>query len=143
MSTTAVWKHSDRKPKSLYKQLFVKDRWVAARTLHGQSQGEDARTPAELAADFGLSVEAVLEAIAYCESPPEIQEDWQREQALSHAIGTDDPNYRYHATPSGAFPQGFRTEGARHGSPGLARGASAALGQEGRPSMCCTLKACG
>ena len=100
MNTNAVWNYLDRKPKSLYKQLFVKDRWVAARTLCGQSQGEGERTPAELAADFGLSLEAVLKAIAYCESdPPEIQEDWQREQALSHAIGTDDPNHRYHATP--------------------------------------------
>jgi uncharacterized protein (DUF433 family) len=106
MNTQTVWKYLERKPKSLYKQLFVKDRWVAARTLYGQSQGEDARTPAELAADFGLSVEAVLEAIAYCKSnPPEIQEDWQREQALSHAIGTDDPNYRYHATPRLLSPQ--------------------------------------
>ena len=41
------------------------------------------------------------------------------------------------------FPGGFRTEGAGQGSPGLARGASAALGREGSRTICRTLKACG
>jgi hypothetical protein len=44
--------------------------------------GEEARTPTELAADYDLPVEAVLEAIAYCQSnPPEIHQDWAREEA--------------------------------------------------------------
>jgi hypothetical protein len=43
---------------------------------------EEPRTVDEIAAAFGLPVEAVHEAIAYCESnPPEIQEDWEREEA--------------------------------------------------------------
>ena len=34
------------------------------------------------AADFNLPMEAVREAIAYCESnPPEIREDWEAEEA--------------------------------------------------------------
>ena len=45
MDNSSAWKYLARKPKSAYKQLFVKDRWVAARTLYGQSLGEDARTP--------------------------------------------------------------------------------------------------
>src|SRR5262249_4110957 len=78
-----TWKYLARKPKSAYKQLFVKDRWVAARTLYGQTLGEDARSPEEVAAAYGLPLEVVLEAIAYCESnPPELREDWEREQAL-------------------------------------------------------------
>src|SRR5262245_25874195 len=92
------WKYLVRKPKSAYKQLFVKDRWVAARTIYGQSVGEDARTPEELAEDFDLPLEAVLEAIAYCESdPPEIREDWEREEAFMEAMGMNDPNYKHHA----------------------------------------------
>ena len=84
MSTLTTWKHLVRKPKSSYKQLFVKDRWVAARTLYGQTLGEDARTPVAVAADYALPLDVVLEAIAYCElCPPEIQEDWEREQASS------------------------------------------------------------
>jgi len=82
MAVTTTWKHLVRKPKSAYKQLFVKDRWVAARTIYGQTVGEDARTPEAVAADYALPLEVVLEAIAYCESdPPEIREDWEREEA--------------------------------------------------------------
>jgi hypothetical protein len=93
------WKYLVRKPKSNYLQLFIKDRWIAARTLFGQSMGEDARTPKQLAADYRLPLEAVLEAIAYCESnPPEIHEDWQREQSTIDAASTNDSIPR--ATPS-------------------------------------------
>jgi hypothetical protein len=82
MSTSTTWKYLAPKPKSVYKQLFVKDRWIAARTLYGQTLGEEARTPEAVARDFGLPLEVVLEAISYCESnPPEILEDWEREQA--------------------------------------------------------------
>jgi hypothetical protein len=82
MNISTIWKYLVPKPRSTYKQLFVKDRWIAARTLYGQTLGEDARTPQQLASDYALPVEVVLEAIAYCESnPPEIHEDWQREES--------------------------------------------------------------
>jgi hypothetical protein len=88
MHVDQTWKHLARKPKSAYKQLFVKDRWIAARTLYGQTLGEEARTPEELAGDYALPLEVVLEAIAYCESkPPEIREDWEREQAAMQKKG--------------------------------------------------------
>jgi hypothetical protein len=84
MSDANQWKYLVRKPRSAYKQLFVKDRWVAARTLYGQSVGEDARSPGQLASDYQLPLDAVLEAIEYCRSnPPEIREDWEREEGLS------------------------------------------------------------
>lgn len=84
MESKTKWIYLVRKPKSNYQQLFIKDRWIAARTLFGQSQGDDARTPNQLAVDYQLPLEAVLEAIAYCDSsPPEIREDWQREQSLA------------------------------------------------------------
>jgi hypothetical protein len=46
MSTNASWKYLSRKPKSLYKQLFIQDkgRWVSARTIYGQAVGDGART---------------------------------------------------------------------------------------------------
>jgi len=96
MSTTPNnYKYLARKPKSVYKQLFIKDRWVAARTLYGMYVSEEApRTPEEIAADYNLPLEAVLEAIAYCESnPPEILQDWAREEAVLEATGMNDPNY--------------------------------------------------
>jgi hypothetical protein len=57
-------------------------------------------TPEEIAADYQLPLEAVQEAIAYCESnPPEIAEDFAREEARVRARGMNDPNYKYHPQP--------------------------------------------
>lgn len=61
---------------------------------------------AEIAADYGLPVEAVEEAIRYCESnPPELQEDYQREEALLAATGMNSPHYRDHCIPERLSPQ--------------------------------------
>jgi hypothetical protein len=108
MSSNAQWKYLGRKPKSLYKQLFIHDqgRWVSARTIYGQAVGDDARTREQLAEDFNLPLEAVQEAIAYCESdPPEIAQDWAAEEALLEASGMNDPDYKYHANPRLLSPQ--------------------------------------
>ena len=102
MSTTPHnYKYLTRKPGSVYKQLFIKDRWIRARTLYGMYVSEEApMTPEEIAADYNLPLEAVLEAIAYCESnPPEIQQDWAREEAWMEAAGMNDPNYKYNPQP--------------------------------------------
>jgi len=108
MSTTPnQYKYLTRKPKSVYKQLFVKDRWISARTIYGRYVNEETpMTPEEIAADYSLPLEAVLEAIAYCESnPPELLEDYAREQALMEATGMNDPNYKYHAQPKMLTPE--------------------------------------
>src|SRR5687768_3957646 len=93
--TPKVWKYLVPKPRSHYKQLFVKDRWISARTLYGAyAREENPMTPAEIAADRNLPLEAVLESIAYCESnPPELLEDYARDEALMEATGMNDPGY--------------------------------------------------
>jgi uncharacterized protein (DUF433 family) len=105
MSTPAPrqWKYLDRKPGSVYRQLFIKGRNIAARTIYGAYvSDEDPRTPEEIAADRDLPLEAVLEAIAYCESdPPEIREDWEREEANIRARERGGPNA---AGPAPAVP---------------------------------------
>jgi hypothetical protein len=54
----------------------------------------------EIARDYSLPIEAVKEAIAYCQSnPPEIEGDFRREEALMEATGMNDPDYKYHSTP--------------------------------------------
>jgi uncharacterized protein (DUF433 family) len=96
MSTSPTpYKYLTRKPKSVYKQLFIRDRWISARTLYGKyAREETPMTPEEIAADYELPLEAVLEAIAYCESnPPELAQDYAREEALMEATGMNDPNY--------------------------------------------------
>jgi uncharacterized protein (DUF433 family) len=94
--TPNQYKYLTRKPGSLYKQLFIKDRWVSARTVYGDFMNEEApMTPEEIAADRDVPLEAVLEAIAYCASnPPEIASDYAAEEALMEAMGMNDPNYK-------------------------------------------------
>ncbi|HEY1860169.1 MAG TPA: hypothetical protein VGG61_07435 [Gemmataceae bacterium] len=96
MSTpTKTWLYLERDPKSSYQQLSIKGRRIKARTLYGLTQGEEAMTPEEVAADRDLPLEAVLEAIAYCETnPPEIREDFEREERLDEAMGFNDPEYK-------------------------------------------------
>jgi uncharacterized protein (DUF433 family) len=101
MSTPSrTWVYLERDPKSSYKQLSIKGRRIKARTLYGLTQGEEAMTPEEIAADRDLPLAAVLEAIAYCETdPPEIREDFEREERSMEAMGMNDPNYKYHGKP--------------------------------------------
>jgi hypothetical protein len=96
MSThSPQYKYLAPKPGSFYKQLFIKDRWIFARTLYGQYvRDEEPLTPEQIAADWDLPLAAVQEAITYCESdPPEIERDYAREEALMEASGMNDPNY--------------------------------------------------
>jgi uncharacterized protein (DUF433 family) len=101
MSTTPnQYKYLGPDPYSSYKELRVKGRRIRATTLYGLTVGEGAMTPAEVAADYELPLEAVLEAIAYCESnPPEIARDLALDEALAEARGMNDPNYKYHGKP--------------------------------------------
>jgi uncharacterized protein (DUF433 family) len=99
--TPTTWAHLAPNPKSSYKQLFIKGTRIRARVLYGLYMSEEApQTPEEIAADYGLSVEAVKEAIAYCQSnPPEIEQDFRRDEARMEATGMNDPTYKYHPSP--------------------------------------------
>ena len=106
--STALTKyvHLAPNPKSAYRQLFIKGTRIRARTLYGWYACEEPMTPDEIAADYNLPIEAVKEAIAYCESnPPELLEDYAREHALMEATGMNDPNYKYHGKPKPLTPQ--------------------------------------
>jgi uncharacterized protein (DUF433 family) len=94
-------------PKSQYRSLFIKGTRIRARTIYGDyANEEDPMTAEEIAIDRNLPLEAVREAIAYCESNPiEIEEDYRREEALAEAIGENDPNYRNNATPKALAPE--------------------------------------
>jgi uncharacterized protein (DUF433 family) len=101
MSPTARYQYLAKKPKSLYRQLFIKDRWISARTLYGMLVNEQQpMTVEEIAADYDLPPAAVEEAIAYCASnPPEIAADAAREEAIMEASGELEPGYRVHPQP--------------------------------------------
>src|SRR5438132_9503663 len=95
--TATTWKYLERDPKSSLKQLSIRGRRLRARTLYGMfMSAEEPMTPEEIAADYNLPLEAVKEAIAYCQSdPPEIKEDFERTERLMEATGMNDPDYKY------------------------------------------------
>ena len=73
---------------------------IRARVLYGlYASAEDPWTPEFIAKQYGLPLQAVKEAIAYCQSdPPELKEDYSREEALMEAMGVNDPD-NYPASP--------------------------------------------
>jgi len=96
MNTTPHnWVYLAPNPKSAYKQLFVKGTRIRAEVVYGMTvDGSEPLTPEQVAAEFSLPMEAVREAIAYCESnPPEVAQDHAAEEALMEATGMNDPNY--------------------------------------------------
>ena len=94
---TTTWKHLAPNPKSAYQQLFLKGRRIRARDLYGMYMSADEpMTPAEIAADYNLPLEAVEEAIAYCQmDPPEIKQDFEREERIMEATGMNHPAFKY------------------------------------------------
>lgn len=97
---TTAYVHLAPNPNSAYKQLFVKGTRIRARVLYGWYACEEPMSPEEIAREFALPVQAVQEAIAYCESnPPELLEDLDREEALTEAAGMNVPDYKLHPTP--------------------------------------------
>lgn len=59
----SAYVHLAPNPKSAYKQLFVKGTRIRARVLYGWYGCEEPMAPAEIAREFNIPVEAVLEAI--------------------------------------------------------------------------------
>jgi uncharacterized protein (DUF433 family) len=99
-----TWVYLERDPKSTYKQLSIKGRRIKARTLYGWYMSEEEPlTIEQIAAEYELPIEAVKEAIAYCESDPqEIREDFEREQASMEEMGLIGPRNQESAKISGS-----------------------------------------
>jgi uncharacterized protein (DUF433 family) len=101
--TQTAWKHLERDPLSSYFQLSIKGRRIKARTLYSLfvSQ-EEPHTVEEIAGIYDLPMEAVREAVEYCQSkPPELDLDFQIEQALMTAHGMNHPAYKF--DPKGRY----------------------------------------
>jgi uncharacterized protein (DUF433 family) len=108
MSTTQTkWQYLERDSKSSYHQLSIKGRRIKARTLYGYYASEEDPWSIEMIAEqYNLPIEAVKEAIAYIESdPPEIREDFAREEAKMRAKGMLEPGYKLHGRPRILTPE--------------------------------------
>jgi uncharacterized protein (DUF433 family) len=77
-----TWKYLAVDPMASFTQLSIAGRRIRARTLYGAyMSAEEPRTVEEIAEDYNLPIEAVREAIAYCQSdPPEIRADFERQE---------------------------------------------------------------
>lgn len=74
---------------SNYRQLFVNGR-IRAEVLYRETVGQESLTPAEVAREYEVPVEAVLEAIDYCQKNESLlQEERSREEAWIHSTGRD------------------------------------------------------
>ena len=107
MSAGVTYQYLESRPKSAYRQLFVKGTRIRAELIYrAHINAEEPRTAEELAADYGLPLPAILEAIEYCKSnPPEIAADFAREQAIMAASGELDTNYKYNPHPRILTPE--------------------------------------
>ena len=99
--TPHVWKYLERRPGSSYRQLCIKGKRIWAWTLYCEFMNEkEPRTPQQLAADFEIPLEAVQEAIAYCQSdPPELREDLRKDDLLAQATGMNDATTKSSGKP--------------------------------------------
>ena len=106
MSTVITYQFLEPRAKSAYRQLFIKGTRIRAEIVYRActaldelrvpDDGEERRTPEQVAQDYGLPLAAVLEAIEYCRSnPPEIAQDHARESRLMEASGVNHPDYKY------------------------------------------------
>jgi hypothetical protein len=69
--TNVEYKHLKPKRGSQYRQLFVNNR-IMAEVLYRETVGNEPQTPEQVAQEYGVPVEAVREAIDYCERNPDI-----------------------------------------------------------------------
>jgi hypothetical protein len=97
LNSTNNWKYLAPKPGSSTKQLFVKGRKVAAHTLYGASMSEESpQTPEQIAEDWDVPIEAVFEAISYCQTdPPEIRADIANAEALELELILNNTKYYF------------------------------------------------
>jgi uncharacterized protein (DUF433 family) len=65
MTSANNYKYLEPRTGTRFQQLFVKGKKYSAERIYRETVGEDARTPEQVAEDFELPLEAVLEAIHY------------------------------------------------------------------------------
>src|SRR5262249_52262380 len=89
MSRQVEYRFLKPKPGSNYRQLFVNGR-IRAEVLYRETVGSEPLTPEHVAREYGLPVEAVAEAIDYCEHNQELlAEERAREDERIKRAGRD------------------------------------------------------
>ena len=90
MSVQVEYKFLEPRPRSNYKQLWVKGRHMRAEVLYRYTVGPEPESSAQVAREYDLPVEAVLEAIDYCTRNKDLLDaERAREAASIRARGLD------------------------------------------------------
>ena len=88
MSGPNEYQHLEPRPGSNYRQLFVRGRKIRAEVLYRQTVGLEPRTPEQVAEDYELPLEMILEAIHYCQhNEPLLRKD--RDQELANILADE------------------------------------------------------
>ncbi len=104
MDTEKQYNHLEFRPGNIARQPFLKCRKVRADTIYSDSIDRidddgsviPRQTPVEIAANRWLPVEAVREAIEWCEKHLDVVlADRARENRLMDAEGMNHPDYKY------------------------------------------------
>ena len=101
MSTQVQYEFLESRPRSNYKQLWVKGRHIRAEVLYRYTVGPEPESPEQVAEEYVLPVGAVLEAIEYCTRNRDLLDaERLQEEADLRARGLD----RYPHIPSDYKP---------------------------------------
>ena len=94
MSVQIDYQHLESRPRSNYRQLWVKGRHMRAEVLYRCTVGPEPRKPDEVARDYDLPVEVVLEAIDYSiRNKSLLDAERQREETRMKERGLDKPPF--------------------------------------------------
>src|SRR5687767_8418996 len=81
--TNDTYKDVGRRYGADYREFFSSGTRLRAGGMYGYIVGPDAMSPEEVARDFNVPLEAVLECVEYCEKNPDVlRQDWEEEEAL-------------------------------------------------------------
>lgn len=88
-SDTTTYAHLGPRQGSSYRQFFLKGRKIRAETLYRATVGPEPMTAEEVAADYDVPVDAVREAIHYCETHAALlDEERARDRAAGESLMT-------------------------------------------------------
>jgi uncharacterized protein (DUF433 family) len=92
MAMQTFYRFLEARPRSHYRQLWVKGRHLRAEVLYRCTVGAEPRTPTEVAQDYELPLEVIEEAIAYAiQHEALLTAERDREVVRMHALGLDWP----------------------------------------------------
>src|SRR5262245_46576948 len=94
MALQTIYQFLEPRVESNYRQLFIRGRSLRAEILYRATIGAEPRSPEEVAADFGVPLAAVCEAVHYCLHNKKLLRQ-EREAVLAdmRARGLDQPPY--------------------------------------------------